>query len=223
MDTNFINLFSSMINNGLLPDLSNNDLSNNDLLHNAPILYGLINGLNNNSNIQNILQTSLEQKNKYIQVISENGLEQLEHTTYKENEITKCPITYIDFKEGDKIIKLPCDHIFDEESILQWLNEESNKCPVCRFSLDFKEKQIEPNTPQPNAPNAQNTQQPPNNMVFANFVNNYYQRQEDRMVQIALQRSLIENNNEFFDEDELLDELLNEDELFDDNDMNMVD
>ena len=34
--------------------------------------------------------------------------------------------------------KLPCGHIFSD-SIFTWLKEESNKCPVCRHELSYKE------------------------------------------------------------------------------------
>ena len=44
-----------------------------------------------------------------------------------------------DFKEGDKIAKLPCGHIFDAESILKWLKKEDARCPVCRKKLPSKE------------------------------------------------------------------------------------
>ena len=216
----FINFISSIINDDISnDDISNNDISNNDIsnndiynhdIYNIPRnngvsrLYGLINRINNitnsniTNNVQNILQTSLGQTNKYIQVISEQGLLDLEHLIYEEDELKKCPITYIDFKKGDKIIKLPCKHIFDEKSILQWLKEESNKCPVCRFSLDFKEKKVETDASTGTVVAADTVTDTVTDTAaatarFENFINSYYQRQEDRLVRIALQRSLIES------------------------------
>ena len=200
-------------------DISNNNVYDNNVYDNGlSRLYSLINritNITNNSitnNAQNILQTSLGQTNRYIQVISEQGLLDLEHLTYEDDKLKKCPIRYIDFKKGDKIIKLPCKHIFDEESILQWLKEESNKCPVCRFSMDFKEKKVDTNKPSTTATTAttdtattdtattdtdttdtDTTDTTDSIVEFENFISSYYQRQEDRMVQIALQRSLIES------------------------------
>ena len=50
---------------------------------------------------------------------------------------------FVDFEEGEEIAKLPCGHIFNKDGIMQWLEEESNKCPVCRDELDSKEIEIE--------------------------------------------------------------------------------
>ena len=36
----------------------------------------------------------------------------------------KCPITHCDLEVGSKAVRLPCQHIFDEEAILQWLENE---------------------------------------------------------------------------------------------------
>jgi len=44
-----------------------------------------------------------------------------------------------EFKNGDELIQLPCNHIFHTEPIKTWLKEESSKCPVCRYELDYKE------------------------------------------------------------------------------------
>ena len=41
-------------------------------------------------------------------------------------DITCCPITMKEFKDGDTIAKLPCKHMFDKPAILKWLKEE--KC-----------------------------------------------------------------------------------------------
>ena len=34
---------------------------------------------------------------------------------------------------------MPCKHNFFPEAIEKWLKEESNLCPVCRYSFEYKE------------------------------------------------------------------------------------
>ena len=51
----------------------------------------------------------------------------------------KCPILLENFKEGDNVCVLPCQHVFTPSAIEEWLNDEQAKCPVCRFELDSKE------------------------------------------------------------------------------------
>ena len=51
----------------------------------------------------------------------------------------ECSITQESFKENQEITQLPCKHIFETDSIIMWLKEESHRCPVCRYELDFKE------------------------------------------------------------------------------------
>ena len=62
-------------------------------------------------------------------------------TTYRKANIIRqirnnynleCPISMKDFEYNDKIIVLPCNHIFSEAPIKDWLIKSSNSCPVCR-------------------------------------------------------------------------------------------
>jgi hypothetical protein len=47
----------------------------------------------------------------------------------------KCLICFDDFEVNQKIIRLPCLHIFHETEITQWF--ESNKtCPICRVNIE---------------------------------------------------------------------------------------
>jgi hypothetical protein len=52
-------------------------------------------------------------------------------SSFKTNE---CPISLEEFKEGDSIIELPCNHIFNETNLKNWLKEQPN-CPVCRTNI----------------------------------------------------------------------------------------
>ena len=116
-------------------------MNNNDFYRNMMRL--LLTPTGDNS-IENILMESLNEKPKYIKITSEEGLKELEYIKYNNNyECKLCPISMTKFEENEEIIKLPCNHIFKKDPILQWLNEESNKCPVCRKELAFKEKKID--------------------------------------------------------------------------------
>lgn len=45
-----------------------------------------------------------------------------------------CTICYNGFKQGEKIRRLPCKHIFHDSCILPWL-ENNITCPNCRMNL----------------------------------------------------------------------------------------
>ncbi|CAA0409255.1 unnamed protein product [Arabidopsis thaliana] len=50
------------------------------------------------------------------------------------SEKTQCPICIIDFKEGDTLSTLPCAHIYHEECISLWL-QQNKICCVCTTEL----------------------------------------------------------------------------------------
>lgn len=52
-----------------------------------------------------------------------------------ENRIGECCVVCHDcYKEGDRVMYLPCSHIFHEDCVMPWF-EEHNTCPVCRHAL----------------------------------------------------------------------------------------
>ena len=95
-----------------------------------------------NRSVNNTLARSLLENSGIKKVLSEKGLDDLKKVKYKSETYknTRCPILYVDFKEGDEVTVLPCKHCFDSEAILHWLKEEKAECPVCRLTLDSKEK-----------------------------------------------------------------------------------
>ena len=202
-------------------DVSNNmyDVSNNTL-HQTSRFFNFMNRTQseipfmfrqNNSRLRTILQNSLDQKNKYKNVISENGKSNIKIIKYKssEQETKSCPIMFVDFEEGEEVAQLPCGHIFNKDAIMQWLEEESNKCPICRHELDSKEIEIE--KPQTNRAIPTHPYGPRNRRVgFYNFLDNYYEAQEQNMIQRAIEESLLDNNppddsNDNFDDMESVD------------------
>ena len=110
-----------------------------DLTPNQPTFIDTLSNLLRGTSLIN---QSLNDESKYKNVLDENGLDQIETVIYNSNEFPdnkQCPISFLEFKQGDTISKLPCNHIFHEESILKWLENEQANCPVCRYELSSKE------------------------------------------------------------------------------------
>lgn len=131
----------------IIPDILHDFSGNTQIIN---ILSGLMSNSNmlpNNFNSLNrVLTQSLMEKTPYKKILSKKGCEQLKIIKYSKDIFDQhsCCIIFEDFNEGQDVIQLPCDHIFDCEGIKTWLNEESSKCPVCRFELDFEEvKEVE--------------------------------------------------------------------------------
>ena len=115
-----------------------------DDLFNDLLIELIILSLLNTSTNTNILNTSLYERNPVKNVITDEVKNNLQSIKFKdiinkENNIS-CAITQDEFSDEDMVIQLPCSHCFNSDAILQWLNEESCECPVCRHKLESKEK-----------------------------------------------------------------------------------
>jgi E3 ubiquitin-protein ligase RNF115/126 len=53
-----------------------------------------------------------------------------------------CSVCKEEFQLNDKVIKIPCKHIFHQDCILPWLNDR-NSCPTCRYELATDDKDYE--------------------------------------------------------------------------------
>ena len=130
LSNNFIQLLTNYINisNSNSSPLSNNYMINQSLSSE----YSRFNRILNSSFLENPV---------YKKILSNKGTNQMKTIIYddKKYETKECVISMNEFKNGDEIIQLPCKHIFHKESIETWLKEESSKCPICRFELDYKE------------------------------------------------------------------------------------
>jgi hypothetical protein len=193
------------------------DISNN--VHNPISILDLIFGnsplLPSNNRLRQVLNQSLIEKNKYINVVSSKGKENIKIIKFDPNVHTtkSCPIMFTDFEPDEEIAKLPCGHIFNKDAIFQWLEEESNKCPVCRYELESEEIKKEPVNP---PTNVNHPYGPSNRRIgFHQFLNRFYESQEERMIQRAIEQSLLENSSN-------TNEIINDDDS-DDDSMNSVD
>tara|TARA_Y100001970_G_scaffold294316_1_gene450427 strand:+ start:6131 stop:6799 length:669 start_codon:yes stop_codon:yes gene_type:complete len=204
-----LNLLNLIINRDVSNNTFTHDLidNSNNTLHQTSRFFNYMNRTQNElpflfrqnnrwgmRRMRRILENSLHQKNKYKNVISEKGKSKIKLIKYKseKEEIKSCPIMFIDFEENEEVAKLPCGHIFNKDGIMQWLEEESNKCPVCRYELESKEIEAE------KSENVQTTYHPygPHNrrVGFHSFLDRYYEAQEQNMIQRAIEESLLDNN-----------------------------
>lgn len=104
----------------------------------------IINDFTNLNNIyeqelmNNIIEMSMNQEEKYKHILSKKGEKELTHVEFHSDSFSmkECPITLKEFNEGDIVTQLPCKHIFDSSGIITWLKEEKASCPICRMPLD---------------------------------------------------------------------------------------
>lgn len=166
----------------------------------------------NNNNNNNVLNNSLYEKNSYKNILSSKGRKLLKEFKYNKNtfKCINCPILQIPFEEGQDIIELPCKHIFDKDSILQWLQEEQPKCPICRYELPYDEIKIKKDlitdvTDISNNDSSDNVLprlSRRNNIDFLqNAFNMVANRIEQEDLQQALINSMISNNTDLSDND----------------------
>lgn len=89
------------------------------------------------NNLSTVLNQSLNDEPTYKNVIDEKNNNQVSIVTYNKNTVPmdSCCITMNNFEEGEKIAKLPCNHYFNKEAIMEWLTTEKAECPICRFKL----------------------------------------------------------------------------------------
>ena len=94
----------------------------------------------NTNTVDNLITNTLLEKNPYVKVTTEKAINDIEKIIFnKDIEQKECPITMMEFEEGEEISKLSCGHIFNTEAINRWLKDEDYKCPVCRHELEYKE------------------------------------------------------------------------------------
>eukprot|EP01138_Halocafeteria_seosinensis_P004091 gb/GECG01004183.1/.p1 GENE.gb/GECG01004183.1/~~gb/GECG01004183.1/.p1 ORF type:complete len:458 (+),score=80.12 gb/GECG01004183.1/:1-1374(+) len=87
--------------------------------------------------INEIAARLFEQQERQYHPTSQEFLDSLEEKKLTREDLERNPsdaITFEEFQEGDKAVKLPCGHAFRKEGLVQWL-KDNNNCPVCRETL----------------------------------------------------------------------------------------
>ena len=70
-------------------------------------------------------------------VLTKSMLFSLKHTSLSldaKMEQPCCPVCSEDFIVGEKVLKMPCTHVYHRTCVMPWL-ETKKTCPICRFEL----------------------------------------------------------------------------------------
>lgn len=90
-----------------------------------------------------ITETTITKTKK---VIHTEDIKLLKKTRYKNliDTNNECAITSNTFEDDDIVINLPCNHTFEANGILNWLQNHNAECPLCRYK--FKNLTVSYNT-----------------------------------------------------------------------------
>ncbi len=68
--------------------------------------------------------------------LSPEDIHKLRHTEYhKGDSDDKCGICYSELEDKDKIIELPCKHVFHTDCIMPWIRDYHHVCPSCKIDI----------------------------------------------------------------------------------------
>ena len=215
-----LNIFENILSPPPSLNNDNNTINTNpfNLFQQPPLfqqplqLNNIFPNIFNNNNNNNVLNNSLYEKNSYKNILSSKGRKLLKELKYNKNtfKCINCPILQIPFEEGQDIIQLPCKHIFDKNSILQWLEEEQSKCPICRYELPYDEIKIKKDlitdiTDISNNDSSNNVLPRLSRRNNIDFLQNAFNMVANRIEQEDLQQALInsmsDNNTDLSDND----------------------
>eukprot|EP01138_Halocafeteria_seosinensis_P006806 gb/GECG01006959.1/.p1 GENE.gb/GECG01006959.1/~~gb/GECG01006959.1/.p1 ORF type:complete len:217 (+),score=18.17 gb/GECG01006959.1/:1-651(+) len=95
--------------------------------------------------IQATFMQQRQQRRQRSEAASEAAIASLYRFEAGENFIRsnqECAICADDFREGQRVACLPCEHGFHEQCVDKWLRQK-NTCPVCRYELPRAEPEQE--------------------------------------------------------------------------------
>ena len=95
------------------------------------------------NNIKNGYESDASKASQLTSQLKEQYCYSLESVIESNTQITKenknCIICLIDLNVGDRVITLPCFHMFHKECINDWFKKDK-KCPLCKLEIKVDEK-----------------------------------------------------------------------------------
>jgi Ring finger domain len=79
--------------------------------------------------------TALKKKAGYGSVSQSDGLGKGGDDTEGSDEEPHCSICLCEYEDGDKLVSLPCKHIFHDDCISSW-TDNNQRCPLCNLDLE---------------------------------------------------------------------------------------
>mgnify|MGYP001117411628 CR=1 FL=1 len=123
-----------------------------------------------NQTIQpSILEQSFYDDTSVKLVASDDGIKKCVVRELYDSDVHKndmCPITFEQFTSETTTGVLPCKHVFNYDSLIEWLTRENNRCPVCRYEVPSKELSL---VTESDTENATELSVPENSQVDSNI------------------------------------------------------
>ena len=106
----------------------------------TPAMETLIIDATNNSELQEIIETSLNNSTQQLERNEDNIL-YIEKLMYKNTDKTEteCSICCGEFKDDEFVSITPCKHYFHNKCIMEW-GYYNTTCPVCRGDIPIVDK-----------------------------------------------------------------------------------
>jgi len=119
--------------NDILKDFYNSIGINIDLsiFENIPIVITP----NISNNINEIPYNNYSYCNDVICTLDESEKNKLNKYILKKNTESNCNICLDEMKKNQKVIKLPCNHLYHYKCINKYLEKYNYKCPCCRIEV----------------------------------------------------------------------------------------
>ena len=158
------------------------------------ITPNMVSPVNENNILNNVIQYSFNNdKSAFKQIISDEGKKMLKPVPFSSlhTEETKCSIMQETFESDSIVIELPCKHVFCQDAIMHWLENESATCPICRTSLPSNEIRVEKNINNDVFENSDDNEEIENNVIEEN--SNSTQRERSSSAPLPLENYISEH------------------------------
>ncbi|KAF8377263.1 hypothetical protein HHK36_030638 [Tetracentron sinense] len=80
---------------------------------------------------------------KYLALI-EDKIPTFRYSSESTPDLIECAVCLSNFREGEKIRELQCNHIFHKDCLDKWLQHDSPTCPLCRSTVLPEKIGVEP-------------------------------------------------------------------------------